>query len=115
MSDSFFTTRTSADLQFEQVNVQTCEFFLDASLRRIAKLEGPLEAAKKMQRLADICAGVHVMPIEHWRTIEVPKPQAPEIPGWRIDKRLDRFVAKYPMLLFYIGLATGWWIWGRNG
>ncbi|MBZ9683273.1 hypothetical protein LB531_21685 [Mesorhizobium sp. CO1-1-2] len=117
MTDSFFTARTSADLQYDGVNVPTCEFYLEASLRRIVKIEGPLEAAKKMQRLADICAGVHVMPIEHWRKPEAPKPAdapLPAIPGYRLDKRFDRFVTKYPMLLFYLGMAAGWWIWGQS-
>ena len=74
MNDSFFTTRTSADLQFEHINVDTCAFYVEAAVRRIAKLEGPFEAAKRVQRLADICAGAYVLPIEHWQKVEPPKP-----------------------------------------
>lgn len=110
MTDSFFTSRNMADPQVAHAPSVVCEHLIEASLRRIAKLEGPLEASKRIQRLADICAGAYVLPIEHWSElgkIEAKPAAAPGIPRWRLDKRFNRFVTKYPMLLFYIGLFAG--------
>jgi hypothetical protein len=102
MSDSFFTTRTSADLQFEHINVDTCQFYMEAAVRRIAKLEGPFEAAKRVQRLADICSGAYVLPIEHWQKIEAPEAPAPL-------SRRERFFdfMGSPTVAWLAGLATG--------
>jgi hypothetical protein len=111
MSDSFFTTRTSADLQFDDINVITCQTYLDACVRRIAKLEGPLGAAKRTQRLADICAGAYVLPIEHWQKIEPSKaPVAPAATTMR--KRFFDFIGG-PTGNYLIGFVTGYLI-GRS-
>ncbi|PWJ88431.1 hypothetical protein C8D77_111154 [Mesorhizobium loti] len=107
MSDSFFTTRTAADMQFEQVNIATCELFMDAAVRRIAKVEGPFEAAKRLQRLADICSGAYVLPIEHWAQlgkVEQQKVEAP--PRVSTRKRIFDFIGS-PTAAWLAGLATG--------
>lgn len=67
MSDSFFTSQNHVDPQLERATQFFCQELLEASARRIVKLEGPLEAAKRLQRLADICAGAYVLPLDHWR------------------------------------------------
>lgn len=107
MNDSFFTTRTGADLQFEGINVDTCEVYIDAAVRRIAKLEGPLEAARLMQRLADICAGVHVLPIEHWQKMDAPKAggPAPKPAG-----PIKRYLTDNTFLAFWLGTLFGCFI-----
>ena len=74
MSDSFFTMRNGYDRQAVTWSQSDCESILEASVRRLAQLEGPFEAAKRSQRLADICAGAYVLPIEHWQKLEAPKP-----------------------------------------
>jgi hypothetical protein len=107
MSDSFFTTRTSADLQFDGIHSIVCEAYLDACVRRIAQLDGPLEAAKKVQRLADICSGAYVLPIEHWHKVESPKPAAPPPASRR--KRFFDFIGS-PAVAWLSGLATGYFM-----
>lgn len=111
MSDSFFTTRTSADLQFDHINVDTCQTYLEASLRRIAKIEGPLEAARKMQRLADICAGVYVLPIEHWQkatTVEAPA----ETPRPTRFAAIRRYLTDGSVFAFWLGFVFGCFVKG---
>ena len=111
MTDSFFTTRTSADLQFERIDVFTCEAYLDACVRRIAKLEGPLEAAKRVQRIADICSGAYVLPIEHWQKLEPPKAPEAQAPKSRRERFFD-FIGG-PTGNWLLGLLTGYLI-GRS-
>lgn len=108
MSDSFFTTRTSADLQFEGVSVVICETYLDACVRRIAKVEGPLEAAKKMQRLSDICSGVYVLPLDHWQKA-APKAAepTPKPVGW-----VRGYLTDNTVIAFWIGFFFGFFISG---
>ncbi len=106
MSDSFFTTRTAADMQFEQVNIATCELFMDAAVRRIAKIEGPFEAAKRLQRLSDICSGAYVLPIEHWQKAIV---EAPAPPPVSTRKRIFDFIGG-PTLAWLAGLVSGYLI-----
>lgn len=77
--DSFFTSRNQLDEQFGEMPAVVAEQFLEASVRRMVKLEGPLEAAKRLQRLSDICSGAYVLPLEHWRAIgkdSIPTPPA---------------------------------------
>lgn len=120
MSDSFFTARNQIDPQVEHASTLFCGELIEASPRRIAKVEGPFETAKRLQRIADICAGAYVLPIEHWQKLQEPAAadeidDEPEpLPAWRFDKRFDRFMLKYPMLLFYFGVAVGWFLWGRS-
>lgn len=113
MSDSFFTSRNQVDAQIETSNAIFCNDLIEASTRRLAKIEGPLEASKSLQRIADICAGAYVLPMEHWAKLgkveetPAPEPTPPEIPRWRIDQHFNRFAAKNPLVLFYVGLFIG--------
>ncbi|RWB67595.1 hypothetical protein [Mesorhizobium sp.] len=106
MNDSFFTTRNLADTHFDGVSTLVAMQFLDASARRLATLEGPLEAAKRLQRLADICSGAYVLPIEHWQRNEQPKVEAMPAPSNPVKRFLD-FMGT-PMVAWLTGLVTGY-------
>lgn len=64
--DSFFTSFNHFDPQVEHFTAGNCESLIEASVRRMTKTNGPIHAAVRLQRLSDICAGVYVLPIEHW-------------------------------------------------
>ncbi|MEN5278905.1 hypothetical protein ABE527_18410 [Brucella sp. TWI432] len=72
--DSFFTARNFYDEQARTFNPDSCEQLIEASVRNLSHRCGPIYAATRLQRLADICAGVHVMPIEHWNQKPEPTP-----------------------------------------
>ncbi|WP_127399624.1 hypothetical protein [Mesorhizobium sp. M4A.F.Ca.ET.090.04.2.1] len=114
MTDSFFTTRNLADAQFDGTSHLIVMQFLDASARRLATLEGPLEAAKRLQRLADICSGAYVLPIEHWGKAEVPKAAEPEPrPSWFL--KLKRYLTDNTVFAFWLGFLFGCFItFGRQ-
>ncbi|MGB3833728.1 MAG: hypothetical protein WA975_17905 [Mesorhizobium sp.] len=78
MSDSFFTSRNQVDPQIEYATDLFCDELTQAATRRIIKLHGPLEASKRLQRLADICAGAYVLPIDHWKTLGAPAAEEPK-------------------------------------
>lgn len=65
-NDSFFTSINHFDEQITTFSMGTCESMIEACARQMAKKKGTITAAVRLQRLADICAGVNVMPIEHW-------------------------------------------------
>lgn len=69
MSDSFFTSRNQVDPQIVHSPAFFCEELIEAATRRLIKLEGPLHAATRLQRISDICSGAYVLPVEHWRTL----------------------------------------------
>lgn len=73
MSDSFFTSRNSLDRQMDTFPSEIAEQFVEAAVRRMVHVEGALKTAERLQRLADICAGAYVMPIEHWQKPEKPR------------------------------------------
>lgn len=78
MSDSFFTSRNQVDPQITHASDLFCDELTQAATRRIIKLHGPLEASKRLQRLADICAGAYVLPIDHWKALGAPTPEEPK-------------------------------------
>src|SRR5690606_22120215 len=47
----------------------TAEELIAASTRRLVVLRGPIATAIHLQRLTDLCAAKHVLPIEHWRAL----------------------------------------------
>jgi len=75
MADSFFTTRNVYDLQVHHLDHVHAEMLLDAVARRISTLHGPMGAAIRTQRVADICAVAHVLPIDHWKASNLPLPE----------------------------------------
>jgi hypothetical protein len=77
-------------------------------------LEGPLEAAKRLQRLADICSGAYVLPIEHWQKLDVPKPAPVEPPSSKpLWLKVIFGVLDEPVAMWLAGLLTGYFIGGR--
>lgn len=93
MRDSFFTSRNQVDPQVEHASVIFCDELVEASVRRIAKLEGPFEAAKRLQRIADICAGAYVLPIDHWKSLGgTDAPEKPVKPNTRPRSRRERII-----------------------
>ncbi|MES0071864.1 hypothetical protein [Mesorhizobium sp. M0058] len=110
MSDSFFTGRNQVDPQIETATVQFCSDLIDAATRRIAKLEGPLGAAVRVQRISDICSGAHVLPIEHWSKLDAPKPSepasaAPAKSGF--VKRIGKHISDGTVIAFWVGFSCG--------
>ncbi len=107
MDDSFFTSRNHFDPQIEAQawDVTSSTLMVEASARRIAKLSGPIEAAKQLQRVADICAGAYVLPMDHWRRHEDPPPQAPA--QLSRHRRLWKAVRANPVLFFWGGFILG--------
>ncbi|MRN43444.1 MULTISPECIES: hypothetical protein [unclassified Brucella] len=75
--DSFFTTINEFDQQVRHFRPEPCQELIEATTRRFVELKGPIHAATRLQRLADICAGVYVLPIEHWNAKPDPAPAAP--------------------------------------
>ena len=63
-----------------------CESMIEACARQMARQKGTISAAVRVQRIADICAGVNVMPIEHWNkkdaatTSKVPAAPVKKVP-----------------------------------
>lgn len=106
MSDSFFTARNGYDRQALMWSQGDCELILEAGVRRLAQLEGPFEAAKRSQRLADICAGAYVLPIEHWQQIEPKKASDAAAPKTK-RKRFFDFIGG-PTGNYLIGFVTGY-------
>ena len=64
--DSFFTAKNFYDEGISKFDPNHCELLIEAGVRRLSQGRGPVYAATRLQRLADICAGVYVLPIEHW-------------------------------------------------
>lgn len=108
MRDSFFTARSGFDEQASNWSAGSCEQIIEAGVRRMIKLQGTFETAKRVQRLADICAGAHVLPIEHWQKVE-PPPQVP-LPaskGW-----IKRYIRDNTVFAFWLGTLFGCFISG---
>lgn len=81
--DSFFTAHNYYDKQVQSFDPHHCEDLIEAGVRHLSHIRGPIYIATRLQRLADICAGVHVLPIEHWNVKQEPKAElqapAPEV------------------------------------
>lgn len=103
-SDSFFTTINTFDQQVRHFQQVPCEELIEASTRRLAELKGPVYAAVRTQRIADICAGVHVMPIEYWNQKAKPADQ-PE--RGRVKKEPRYLLRAASLLSFGIGWLAG--------
>lgn len=110
MSDSFFTARNHFDEQIErdQFSDGSCEGLVEAAVRRMVKLNGPHQAAVRIQRVADICGGVHVLPIEHWRRAEKVQ-TAPAVQAPKPNRRLLAIFHSVSWS-YWIGLAVGFFI-----
>jgi len=114
MSDSFFTARNHFDPQIEaqRWDATSCNLMLEAAARRLAKLDGPIEASKRLQRVADICAGAYVLPMDHWAKLgntkaePSPAPAAAEepLPRWL---GMWRSVVGNPSVVFWSGFLLG--------
>ncbi|PWJ81557.1 hypothetical protein C7441_11089 [Pseudaminobacter salicylatoxidans] len=92
MTDSFFSARNQVDPQVEQASTLFCSELIEASARRMTRLEGPFEAAKRLQRIADICAGAYVLPIEHWKDLGKSEKKEPEVEPEQPKSRKLRIV-----------------------
>lgn len=114
MSDSFFTARNHFDPQIEaqRWDATSCNLMLEAAARRLAKLDGPIEASKRLQRVADICAGAYVLPIDHWNklggaTTDKEPDARPAEPPLSRGRRLWRAVVENPAVMFWAGFFLG--------
>lgn len=76
-SDSLFSGQNHYDPQMVHFSAGNCEALLEACTRHLSQLKTTHYASARLQRLADICAGVHVMPIEHWQTKPTAAPGEP--------------------------------------
>lgn len=111
MKDSFFSSRNQLDEQMGEMPSVVAEQFIEASARRMVKLNGPLETARRLQRLADICAGAHVLPIEHWKGLgasstPVEEP-APILPKSEPEKPKSFIERNSTFLAYAVGIAVG--------
>ncbi len=79
-ADSLLMTRNLYDMQVRHINEMTSYMLLEAVTSRIAALNGPMGAAIRAQRVADICATAHVLLIDHWKAADLPLP-APAQPA----------------------------------
>lgn len=116
MNDSFFTSRNTFDEQLVRQNftADSCELLIEACTRRVTVLSGPNVAAVRLQRLADICAGVHVLPIDHWRDVKPPAPAASPAPTPSRFERAWALIVGNPGVVFWSGFFLGVYIGGRT-
>lgn len=112
MGDSFFTSSNQYDPEIDRqgFDVQQSALLIEAATRRMVRLEGPIAVAHRLQRISDICAGVYVLPIEHWRGHEQKKPEPKPEPkpaplSWRW--RLWVVIRDNPALSFWGGFLLG--------
>lgn len=109
MSDSFFTARNQVDPQISNSPTFFCDELIEAAARRIAKVEGPLEASRRLQRIADICSGAYVLPIEHWTQKPAPENAAASAtePSERRRWRIWKIILDNPAIVFWAGFFAG--------
>ncbi len=65
-TDSLFTSINQFDAQVRGFLPGAPEGLIEACVRHMVKTDGAFHTSVRLQRLADICGGVNVMPIEHW-------------------------------------------------
>lgn len=105
-TDSFFTSINHFDEQISTFSMGTCESMIEACARQMARQKGTISAAVRLQRVADVCAGVNVMPIEHWnqkaKTADQPAP--PMRKSWKdvIVGALKKPTMNYPFLMGWL-------------
>lgn len=111
MTDSFFTGRNNFDVQMEDFTLVNSEMLAEPCTRRITTLKGPFAAAVKIQRIADICATAHVLPIEHWRALAAVEPAMPapaiEHRGWKVWRLIVGNPGAVFWSDFFLGLFVG--------
>lgn len=108
MTDSLFSGENQFDAQVKLFAFYPTDQLLEAATRRMADLKGPIYTSGRLQRLADICAGVHVLPIEHWRPpveAKVQPPVPPEKPRHWLVRWLSSIAWSY-----WGGLAVGFYL-----
>jgi len=103
-TDSFFTSINHFDEQISTFSMGTCESMIEACARQMARQKGTISAAVRLQRVADVCAGVNVMPIEHWNQKPEPVSQTQQSPAKKEPRHLLRAAS---LLSFGIGWLAG--------
>lgn len=118
MRDSLFSGRNHYDPQVASADRLSCQLLMEATVRRLVRVSGPVDAASVAYRLADICAGANVVPLDLLRE-EKPKEAAAPAPvppparkNSLIDRVMDR-MNRLPLVWFYVGLFCGWLVFGR--
>lgn len=99
--------RKEIDDQLSRLPTELCDLLIDASVRRLIRVRGPIETATKLQRIADDLACLQLMPIEHWRNAGKPQPAAKSIStvkGWA--RLICSGLFCDPVITFWIGFAT---------
>ncbi|WP_421925281.1 hypothetical protein [Neoaquamicrobium sediminum] len=109
MSDSFFTAQNRFDHQLirQELDAAICEEVLEAAARGMVRGSDALKAAERIQRVADICAGHQVMPIEHWRTPTAEEPAAPAVLPPSHLQRVWGIARDNPACVFWAGVIFG--------
>lgn len=99
MTRSFFDPSPN-DQAFSEMPLVLAVEFMERAARRVVVLEGPLATAVRLQRLADICSGAHVLPIDHWRTIgaEDARPK---------ESRIRPEPLRRALSIYALGIAVG--------
>jgi uncharacterized membrane protein (Fun14 family) len=121
MGESFFSRRNQVDPEIVDAPITIVEQMLDATARRLALIKGTLAAAEHLQRLADICAGAYVLPIDHWRQLGLREQQEPTLadlmrpaaaPAASRRQEIIAAIAASPITYYglgaFIGFVIGW-------
>lgn len=101
----FLKRDKDGDRTFDTLPPPVCRIALEAAVRRLAEIHGSIETAVYVQRIADLCAGHLVLPIDHWRQTSPAAPTGDSQKNQRLRDRLA-FAFTYGMGLF-IGVIIG--------
>lgn len=107
MTDSLFSSRNVHDAQLAVHDATACEMLTDALARRMSTLKGPTETARRFQRIADVCAGAHVMPIDYWRAEAKPVVATEPQLGRASRVWVWVWIMEHPGLVFCAGFIAG--------
>ncbi|MBN9568196.1 MAG: hypothetical protein J0H79_11390 [Alphaproteobacteria bacterium] len=109
MRDSLFSGRNHYDQQIADADRLSCELLMEATTRRLVRVSGPVDAARVAYRLADVCAGANVVPLELLEP-EKPKEAVAAAPAAKksLFERVMGVMNRVPILWFYVGLFCGW-------